>query len=170
MPRTVDKTAAGTPAPGKIGARRRGTRIAAARPQHNACTYRPSFHLPHYVDPFSGSGPFGTTVPGRVHRQHRVPVWARAGPSTRRFRRAALIVAPLLSPNRVHRNLFARSFRYWQASQSGLSIAQNCTSSVSVVAVAFAVTLGRPPDAGTEFNSPPCPVDFSADVLPNVRR
>src|SRR6266550_63083 len=52
MPRTVDKTAAGTPAPGKIGARRRGTRLAAARPQHNACTYRPSFHLPHYVDPF----------------------------------------------------------------------------------------------------------------------
>src|SRR5438034_2125023 len=170
MPRTVDKTAAGTPAPGKIGARQRGTRLVAARPHHNACTYRPHFTCLTSSIRSLDRGPFGTTVPCRVHRQHRVPVWARAGPSTRRFRRVALVVAPLLSPNRVYRNLFARSFRYWQASQSGLSIAQNCTSSVSVVAVAFAVTLGRPPDAGTEFNSPPCPVDFSADVLPSVRK
>src|SRR5207244_13419449 len=44
---------------------------------------------------FWGRGPFGTAVPCRVHRQHRVPVWVRAGPSARRFGRAALVVAPL---------------------------------------------------------------------------
>src|SRR5207249_11431174 len=95
MPRTVNETAAGTPAPGKIGARRLVSPCGRAPPAQ-----RLHLRAPHFTASLrrsvSGSGPFGTTVPCRVHRQHRVPVWVRAGPSTRRFRRVALVVAPLL--------------------------------------------------------------------------
>jgi hypothetical protein len=71
---------------------------------------------------------------------------------------------------------------YWQASHVGSSIAQNFGSSRAAAVEAGAALpdawrvfdaaplLEIPPEAGTEFSSPPRPVDFSADVAASVRR
>ena len=57
---------------------------------------------------------------------------------------------------------------YWQASHSGLSIEQNLAPSAAPSPAAPIADM--PPDAGTAFNSPPLPVDFSAEVAASVRR
>src|ERR1019366_3090595 len=57
----------------------------------------------------------------------------------------------------LHRNPDTR-LAYWQVSHSGLSIKQNLASSTT------------PPWVGTAFSAPARPVDFSAEVAPNVRR
>jgi len=63
--------------------------------------------------------------------------------------------------------------RYWQASQSGLSIEQNLAASPVPSPAPSAETAAiaeRPPPEGTALSSPPLPVDFSAEVAASVRR
>src|SRR5689334_13716154 len=90
-----------------------------------------------------------------------------------------------------------RPLLHWHDSQSGLSIEQNFGASGSCTAYDFGADalmldarleacpevmppapaiapapamLPTPPDADTAFNSPPWPVDFSAEVAASVRR
>src|SRR6266511_2843170 len=85
------------------------------------------------------------------------------------------------------RRLCGDDKHHWHASQSGLSIEQNfgaassgggafaCFAAFACGADAMMLLLNdgaalKPPDSVTEFNSPPLPVDFSADVAASVRR
>jgi len=56
-------------------------------------------------------------------------------------------------------------FVYWQASQVGSSIAQNFGATSSVATAAYVGIC-----ADTAFNSPPRPVDFSAELTANERK
>ena len=64
----------------------------------------------------------------------------------------------------------ARQGNYWHASHSGLSMEQNFPAASADPSPAPMPEAPRPPWAGTAFNSPPLPVDFSALVAASVRR
>src|ERR1700690_4095805 len=85
------------------------------------------------------------------HREHR-----------QGLRRLPLTPAPLPAS----RARGEPSLHHWHASHVGSSIEQNFTS----VAASTAAACVLPPAEFTAFNSPPRPVDFSAEVAPRVRR
>ena len=74
--------------------------------------------------------------------------------------------------------LRASAHAYWHDSQLGSSILQNFTSgsggcilgAEALMPAPAAAAPATPPEVGTAFNSPPWPVDFSADVAASVRR
>ena len=130
---------------------------------------------PQFAEPACDRGDVGEPPDTRQVKDIAVVLHPALDPRGRRevfiHRDDSLPRSPGLQSTQVRLRRNVRSgtgtARYWQASHSGLSIEQNLPAASAAPSPRPSP---MPPCVGTEFSSPPLPVDFSAEVAASVRR